>query len=197
MAKKNRTLQELLNVDINKLTNKTISEYFKAARENVRKTVNRWKGREYKSGAYYSYEAKTGGKVKPDFRGAKTLQEKKKELAKAVQFLSDPTRTVKGWEKEKRANIAALSRKSGINLTPDEYDHFFKAYERAKKLDSNIANLEYKYDIFEYLIEEMRADNQQSTEELAVKMQQKIKEIYENKESQHQENERDISEEFF
>lgn len=197
MAKKKitRTLYDLLHVDISSLTTETISQYFKAARENVRKSIARWEKREYKSPAYYAFYRATGGTLKLNFR-KKTLNEKKKELAKAITFLRDPTRTIKGWEAEKIKNIATLKKKKGIELTPEEYDFFYSTYEKARELDPNVGNSELKYHIFEYLLEEMRADPTQSKDELAVKVVSNIEKFYEEIEKEHRENMRNWSEEF-
>lgn len=198
MAKKkiNRTLYDLLHVDVNKLTNANISEYYKAARENIRKTVNRWEKRQYKSPAYYAFERATGGKLKPDFRGAKTLQEKKKELAKAIRFLKDPTRTIAGWEEEKQEQIKTLYNKTGILLNLDEYDLFYTAFDKGKELDPRIAHMDYKYDIMQYLTELIRSDVVLSVDEIAVKLHEKMDELYNNKEYQHQKNMEHWSQEF-
>ncbi len=203
MAKKKRptrTLTDLLNVDINKLTKETIKEYTRVARENVRKTVARWNKKEYKSPAYYALSKRTDGKMKISFRGLKTLQRQKEELAKAIRFLEDPTRTVEGWERAKRENVEALNKKlaaegSSNQLTTDDYDRFYSAYEKAKEIDPNIAAAEYKYKVMDSLISAVQ-DFNKSIDELGVEIAEKFKTIYEENEAQHRRNMDNISEEF-
>lgn len=203
MAKKKRptrTLTDLLNVDINKLTKETIKEYTRVARENVRKTVARWNKKEYKSPAYYALSKRTDGKMKIGFRGLKTLQRQKEELAKAIRFLEDPTRTVEGWESAKRDNVKALNKKlaaegSSNQLTTDDYDRFYSAYEKAKEIDPNITAAEYKYKVMDSLVSAVQ-DFDKSIDELAVEIAEKFKTIYEENEAQHRRNMDDISEEF-
>lgn len=208
MAKKKRptrTLTDLLNVDINKLTKETIKEYTRVARENVRKTVARWDKKEYKSPAYYALSKRTDGKMKISFRGLKTLQKQKEELAKAIRFLSDESRTVEGWERIKRENVNALNERllkeqagtygPPIQLTTDDYDRFYSIYEKAKEMDKNIASMEYKYEVMETIVSKVK-NTSKSVDELAVEVKKEFEELYKNRERQHKKNMDDVSEEF-
>lgn len=202
MAKKrkNKGVKDLLNVDLSTLSSETIKDYFKVARDTIRKALKTWEGKEYQSPAYHALRKSTKGDMMPSFKG-KTLNQQKKELAKAVRFVSDETRTVAGWEKQKKINTKALNKKLGLTdlrsmLTPDEYDKFWTAYNLAKEVNPNIDNMEYKYDVMDTLVHEVVADKNKTAEELAIKMAESFQEIYEGKEQQHQENLKNISDMF-
>lgn len=198
---KGKTFRGLLRANINKMTEKSITTWTRIAREMVRKTVARWEKREYKSPAYYELSRQTGGTMKISFKG-KTLQQKKAELAKAIHFLKDDTRTVAGWEKVKKRNVKALNKKfreegSDTRLTPEDYDRLYSAYNKAKQIDKNIETMEYKYKVMDMLVQEIQdpANAAKSVDELAVEMAEKFREIYEENERQHNQNMDDISEE--
>lgn len=193
-AAKNKTLQDLYNVDISKLNSKTIRDYFKVARENVRKSVKQWEKREYKSPAYYALAKQTDG-AKVSFAG-KSLKQQKQMLAQARRFLNDESRTVKGWEKIKEDNIEVLNKKYNIDLTPEEYDRFYSAYEKAKQLNKNVERMEYKYNLMETLLDEMRDNPTMSKDELAVMISAQAPKEGERVEKTHQENLGDYSSPF-
>lgn len=192
---KRRTLEELLSVDINKLTKAELQGYKKVARDEVARTLKRWEGREYKSPAYYAFEKLTGGTNKISFKG-KGFQAQKKELRKSIQFLSDPTVSVKGWKAEKERNITLINAHFKEDtqqvFNTIDYDRLYSIYQKAKELDSNIENKEYRYAVFETLIDKIK-DEKLDIDAVAVDMAEQLKKIYEKKEKEHQRNQRNRS----
>ena len=69
-----------------------------------------------------------------------TLQQQKKELQKAITFLSDKTRTVAGWEEEKQANLNKVNAhfKEGAGFDTVDFDRLYSAYQKAREIDKNI-----------------------------------------------------------
>ena len=189
---KRRTLQELLSVDLNKLTKAELQGYKKVARDEVARTLKRWEGREYKSPAYYAFEKLTGGTNKISFRGKTTLQQQKKELAKAIRFLSDPTVSVEGWKAEKQRNLSLINahfnKETAEEFTTVDYDRLYEAYNKAKQIDKNIEAQEFRYAVFEALIDKIK-DESIDIEQIALEMAEKTKEIYEQNEQTHRANE--------
>lgn len=179
---KRRTLKELLEVDISKLTKAEIQGYKKVARDEVARTLKRWEGREYKSPAYYQFDKATGGTNKISFRRDMTLQEQKKELAKAIHFLSDETRTVEGWNEVKQRNLDKIN--SGLGkaetsegLTINNYDRLYEAYNKAKEIDPNIEAQEFRYRVFER-VADLLDDKTKNVDEIALEMANARQEIY-------------------
>ena len=191
---KRRTLQELLSVDINKLTKSELQGYKKVARDELARTLKRWEGREYKSPAYYAFEKATGGTNKISFRGKQTLQQQKKELQKAITFLSDKTRTVAGWEEEKKSNLnkvnAHFKERSGFDTV--DFDRLYSAYQKAREIDKNLESQEFRYAVWESMIDRLK-DETVDIDQLAVEMAERIQDVYEEKEKEHQRNQRNRS----
>ena len=195
---KRRTLEELLSVDIAKLTKAELQGYKKVARDEVARLARKWEKEDYKPPAYYGLEKATGGTKKISFKGKDTLQQQKKELAKAINILKDPTRTKTGFETEKQRNINIVNEQIKKKVhkgrgnkrdTFDEmdFDRLYKAYEKAKELDKNIMNAEYKYSVFEAMVTSIEDENK-SIDELAIEMQNLLEDAIKDKEIQHQKN---------
>ena len=195
---KRRTLEELLSVDIAKLTKAELQGYKKVARDEIARMVRKWEKEKYKPPAYYGLDKTTGGTKKISFKGKDTLQQQKKELAKAVNILKDPTRTKTGFEKEKQLNISVVNEQIKKKVhkgrgdkrdTFDEvdFDRLYEVYEKAKELDKNIMNVEYKYTVFEAMVTSIEDENK-SIDQLALEMQNILEDAIKQKEIQHQEN---------
>lgn len=203
-AKKAKTKKDLMNVDISSLDSVTINQYKRVARELVRQTVKRWEKEDYKSPAYYALMQRTGGKGKILFSGKQTLNQQKKELAKAVRFLSDPSVSRKGWNQIKQQNIESLYDASGIALEVKDYDIFFKTYEKLKELNSAASGDEYRYEIMARMEAALNDENGLETEDgtilnreddekayidlLAIQMDKELKNMIHEKEAEHRRN---------
>lgn len=200
---RNKTLEQLFSADINKMTKQDIKSYYKTARENVRKSMKYWEKQEYKSPAYYAYAKKTGGRDKVQFRGKDTLQKLKHELKLARDFLMDDTRSMdatkhtQGWTKIKKDNIQTLLEKTGIELSLEEYDKFYSSYEKAKEMNKNVARMEYKYQLMDTLLDEMRDDPNLDKDELALKIAELAPAAAKENEGKHLEALKDVSDDFF
>lgn len=186
MAKKKKSkapgIEALKNVSIRTLTMAAIKPFAAAARELANKAFKKWEQKEYKPPAYYGMK-KSGGLI--SFKGKKTLNQQKKELARAIRFLTDPTRTVKGWEKEKKSQTGIINAKvkeaeRENELKTEDFDRFYEAFDKAVELEPSIATERYKYLVVDALIEELD-DKTKSVDELAVAMKEKFPEIYKNK----------------
>lgn len=178
---KRRTLQELLSVDLNKLTKAELQGYKKTARDEVARTLKRWEGREYKSPAYYQFDKATGGTNKISFSRDMTLQQQKHELKKAIQFLSDESRTVEGWNRIKKRNVdlinEGLGKKDTEGFDITNYDRLYEAYDKAKELDPNIESQQYRYRVFDR-VADLLEDETKSADEIALKMAEAREKIY-------------------
>lgn len=201
---KRRTLKELLKADINKLDAVTIQGYKKVARDEVARAIKKWEGKEYKSPAYYRFMEQTGGKGKISFSGKQTLNQQKAELARAINFLSNPSRTIRGWEKIKKSNLKKLNKalnkmnktRGKKYFTMNDYDRLFSAYRKAKEMNPAVGFKEFRYLVMQTLSEKVK-DESISIDELAIKMADELTEVYEQKEAAHQRAEENRSERFY
>lgn len=194
---KRRTLKELLEVDISKLTQKEIQGYKKVARDEVLRGVKRWEGSKYKSPAWYRLEHETGRTMKISFYRGMTLNEQKNELAKAIHFLSDPTHLKKGWDDFKKRNIQALNKEIGQQrdergrfkqkFTEEDFDRLYKAFDKAKQINPNVVLDKYK--VMESVLDRVK-DSFISIDALALMMAENYEEIYKEAEREKQESEK-------
>lgn len=174
-------LEDIINVKIEKLNAESIKEVARSAQNLANKAYRRWEEKEFRSPAYYGMK-KSGGLI--SFRGKEDLKEQKKELARAVRFLTDRSRTVAGWNEIKKENTEIVNDKvfkqSGENqLSPDDYDRFYTAFEKAAEINPNIETENYKYNVMDALLEEL--DNYaKDVDELAVDLADQFPQIYED-----------------
>lgn len=208
---KRRTLKELLKVNVNRLTEKSIQGYKKVARDEVNRMRKAWEGRPFASPAYYGLMAATGNTGKISFKRGMTLNEQKKELQKAITFLKDPTRTVKGWEKVKKSNLKKLNKaiKKAIKGKKDpetgkqlkvefklgDYDKLFTAYRKAKEIDSAVGYKQFRYLVLAEIADKI-SDEGIDVDQLAVDIANSVQSVYEEKEAAHQRAEQNRSARF-
>ena len=195
---KRRTLQELLSVDLNKLTKAELQGYKKVARDEVARTLKRWEGREYKSPAYYQFDKATGGTNKISFSRDMTLQQQKHELKKAIRFLSDESRTVEGWNRIKQRNVDLINEGLGKKDSEEgfdvsNYDRLYEAYDKAKEIDSNIESQQYRYRVFDR-VADLLEDGTKSADEIALEMVKAREKIYLEDEEASRKKREDLSE---
>ncbi len=195
---KRRTLEELLSVDLNKLTKAELQGYKKVARDEVARTLKRWEGREYKSPAYYQFDKATGGANKISFSRDMTLQQQKHELKKAIRFLSDESRTVEGWNRIKQRNVDLINEGLGKKDSEEwfdvsNYDRLYEAYDKAKEIDSNIESQQYRYRVFDR-VADLLEDETKSADEIALEMVEAREKIYLEDEEASRKKREDLSE---
>ena len=190
------TIKDLMNLDISRLTNKTIQAIGHYAQVQVNKQVRRWETEEYKSPAYYALK-KAGGKngIYISYKD-KTLNQKKKELARAIQFLSDPTRTKSGWKKVKQEVSADIKQKYDLTIAPENMDSVWTAYEKAKELNGTVGMTDYKYNVVEALNELVTDQPSRDLDELAVFITSNIDEKVKDREKEVETERKSISSNF-
>lgn len=190
------TIKELMNLDISRLTNKTIQAIGHYAQVQVNKQVRRWETEEYKSPAYYALK-KAGGEngIFISFKG-KTLNQKKKELARAIQFLGDRTRTKAGWKEVKRDVSADIKQKYDLTIAPENMDSVWTAYEKAKELNGTVGMTDYKYNVVEALNELVTDQPSRDLDELAVFITSNIDEKVKDREKEVETERKSISSNF-
>lgn len=182
-------LKDLYDLDINRLNAADTKAALRIVQNNVNKQIRRWDNYTASTGKSYSPAARglieSGGLISA--KGKSTVGQQRKELARGLRFLQSKTRTIAGWETQKEINTASLNRHLASvgkdhQLTVEDYDRFYAAYEKAKEINPNIASLEMKYDIMERLAEEV-TDYSKSPEELAAELAAEVSEIYEAKQA--------------
>lgn len=123
----------------------------------------------------------TGGKL-----GAKgkTLDELKREFIRAKNFFQSPTSTVRGARKMQAETLKRL-KEEGLEIAPDNWQRFRQSYEKLKELDPNAELADIKYLVMQEVVDEMD-DESLEPDEIAVNVQDRVNELYEQQQEQEQ-----------
>ena len=115
----------------------------------------------------------------PSVKGM-TESELRSEFQKYRNFLNDKTSTVSGF-KSFRSDVIEGLRNRGVDISPDNFQEFFEAYEELKALDPSVENRRLKYRTMRELADTLQ-EGPPDFEDLILKMQEAIEEIYEDEE---------------
>lgn len=115
----------------------------------------------------------------PSVKGM-TESELRSEFQKYRNFLNDKTSTVSGF-KSFRSDVIEGLRNKGVDISPENFQEFFEAYEELKDLDPSVENRRLKYRTMRELADTLQ-EGPPDFEDLILKMQEAIEEIYEDEE---------------
>lgn len=179
---KGRSTKELLDIDIkdfNQLTESDLRKATSILASAANKRYKRFQARGTDTPATRQLE-QSGGKL--SVKG-KDLNQLRAEFMRAKQFLEAQTSTRRGWEQVQKSTIDAL-KKRGIEITKDQLDTFWKAYEDLKDISPDVANKSLKYDVMRNISERME-QGERDPEVIASEMRDEISRIYEERESSY------------
>lgn len=173
------TTKEILEMsfdDLNSLNFKELKELTKiltkTANTRIRTIVDRYEKTPAIIGMIQS-----GGKF--GVRGIKTLNKMRREFARARNFLTDQTTTVKGVEEWKKNSIVQLSRQRGINISRDKFDVIFNKLSELQYMDRKFQDDLIKY----YYLELMEKNFDDFANMTAEEIREKVLKYYEQRES--------------
>lgn len=109
-----------------------------------------------------------------------TESELRSEFQKYRNFLNDKTSTVSGF-KSFRSDVIEGLRNRGVDISPENFQEFFEAYEELKDLDPSVENRRLKYKTMRELADTLQ-EGPPDFEDLILKMQEAIQDIYEEEE---------------
>ena len=183
MAKKARTkpltVQQILNMDsaeFNKLSKPQLRKAVQTLASAGNKRLKRFESSGVSSGAYQHVQ-RSGGKFSTK---GKNLNALRAEFVRAKTFLSSKGGSITGAKKIQKDTLKAL-KKQGVELSPEQYNNFWKAYERLKETSPEVANKGLKYTVLGDIAELMEQDIT-NPEELAEIMARQLEEAYEEQE---------------
>lgn len=170
------TIEQIVNMDINKFNALNTSD--------LRKVV----GRLVSAGNKRIRTFERAGEESPALRElrrggrylstkGKNLAEIRAEYARARAFLQSKTSTLKAWKANKAEIIEKLS-KHEINITNEQFNDFWTAYNDLKDLSPEVAERELKYKVLKD-IENSMNDTALSPEEIANNIHSQLSKIYE------------------
>lgn len=113
----------------------------------------------------------------------KNLNQLRNEFMRAKRFLESKTGTLGEFKKWRKENIQELKEGSGINLTEQQFDVFWRSFEQLKKEDPTVANMSFKYHVLS-TIDAMQKDNAElSVDEIVSTLKPQIEQMYKEHQS--------------
>ena len=109
-----------------------------------------------------------------------TDSELRSEFQKYRNFLNDKTSTISGF-KSFRSDVIEGLRNKGVDISADDFQTFFEAYEELKNIDPSVENRRLKYKTMRELADTLQ-EGPPDFEDLILKMQEAIQDIYEEEE---------------
>lgn len=107
----------------------------------------------------------------------KNLNALRAEYMRAKNFLQAKTGTRKGWKTVKKETISGL-KKQGVEMTDEQFNDIWKAYEELKELSPEVANRGLKYLVLKE-IANIVMDTDKSADEIAAVLHENLSQIYE------------------
>lgn len=194
MAKK---WENLTQEDFLQLSTKELKSYLKQAASVANARIQYAKTVHQKSGLDYSPAVrawKESGGVRFGRTRGKDLNQLRREFVRTKTFLESKTSKMMEWRQTIERTQNAL-KASGIQTgSAGDLSKLWNAYEKLKKLDPAVAAKELKYNVLEEITQEIDADPEKSTDEIASEVFERLTEIYE--ENQRLQDEYDLSELF-
>lgn len=176
-------VEDLFRIDIGSLTQEQLNKVAGFAQSQANRSLRSWIPKEHRSPSARQALKYTGGGLF-NIKEAGTLNQQKKELARAIAYLQNPTSTQKGWRSTKYAIIREINKNmppGAKKLTYAKFDDMFDAYEKAKELNKNISDREYKYNVIDTLLDEVEDENK-DIDEIAVETAENFADIIEKRE---------------
>lgn len=114
----------------------------------------------------------------------KTFNEVRQEFARLRRFLTSETGNIRGARRV-RARVMQNLAKSGVNITPEQYNSFFEAYEKLKQSSPEVAEKRFKYMAMREISN--RLDDDKDPDTVARQLTTDFNNIYEQEEREEQE----------
>ena len=170
------SVQDILNMDINTFNKLNTSDLRKVVGRLVSAGNKRLRSfeRAGESSPATRHVAKSGGAFSTK---GKDLNALRAEYTRAKNFLQAKTGTRKGWEQVKKETIAGL-KKQGVEMTEQQFNDVWKAYEDLKELSPEVANRGLKYSVLKD-VADMVTDTDKSADEIATALHENLSQIYE------------------
>ena len=170
------TIQDILNMDNKTFNSLNTSDMRKVVGRLVSAGNKRLRSfeRAGESSPATRHVEKSGGVFSTK---GKDLNALRAEYTRTKNFLQAKTGTRKGWKQVKKEITAGL-KKQGVEMTENQFNDVWKAYEDLKELSPEVANRGLKYSVLKD-IADMTTDNNKSADEIATALHENLSSIYE------------------
>lgn len=184
MARRTQTskLLEMDVADFNRLTKAELKQAVRTLSYSANRRLREFANAGEESPAT-RYAEESGGFFTG--RGKDTVNELRTEFMRAKGYLTAKTSTLEGWTETRSQTVESLQ-ESGVqnieDLTDEQYDLMWKAYERLKENNPEIASKQFKYNVLNE-IASMVTDRRRTPASIARAMASRLDELYEREES--------------
>lgn len=173
-----KSVKDILNMEYNEFNKLSMSDLRKVTGRLVSAGNKRLRSFEKanESSPAYREVARSGGSFSTK---GKDLNALRSEFTRAKNFLQSNTGTIRGWTETKKNTIREL-KKQGVNISENDFNNLWSAYEDLKELSPEVANRALKYSTLSEIANRVK-DGNLSPEEIAQKVNSKLSEIYEER----------------
>ena len=170
------TIQDIMNMDIDTFNKLNTSDMRKVVGRLVSAGNKRLRSfeRAGESSPATRHVEKSGGAFSTK---GKDLNALRAEYTRAKNFLQSKTGTRKGWKQVKNETIAGL-KKQNVEMTEQQFNDVWKAYEDLKELSPEVANRGLKYAVLKD-VADMATSADKSADEIAMALHKDLSRIYE------------------
>ena len=113
----------------------------------------------------------------------KSFNEVRQEFARARRFLTSETGNIRGARRVRNRVIENL-RRTGVDISQDQYNIFFEAYEKLKQRDPAVAEKRFKYLAMREISN--RIDDEMDPAEVVEALSRDFNSIYESAEEEEE-----------
>lgn len=140
--------------------------------KNANRRVNEFRALNIESPAT-KWVKRSGG----DFSAkGKKLNQLRSEFARARDYLTSQTATVKGY-RALQGEIETKLLKVGVEITERDYEKFWRAYEKLKEIDPAVKEKSLKYKVLKYIAYMVQSDRRRSPRTIAESLSERIDQI--------------------
>lgn len=106
------------------------------------------------------------------------LNQYRNDYMRIKNFLDSQTSEKAKWEKTKKSIIDGMKER-GVELTPENFESVWKAYDLLTELDKKVTNREFKYMVLHRIVE-LQDEKNYTEDQIAVKIKKDFNQIYED-----------------
>ena len=180
---KGKSVSDILNMDYNDFISMNYSDMRKAVSRLVsagNKRIRRLESKGLETGAT-DFVNRTGGYFSTK---GKNLNQLRAEFSRAKAFFGMKSSTIKGLKEVRKGMQDRLKEfNKGQKIPESTMDRVMRTYEELKRLDPSVINKREKYNILQSVYEEIRNNPDTPIGEVAMKMKDRVTELYEQQAS--------------
>lgn len=176
---KGKSVNDILNMDYKDFISLNYSDMRKAVSRLVsagNKRIRRLESKGLETGAT-DFVNRSGGYFSTK---GKNLNQLRAEFSRAKAFFGMKSSTIKGLKEVRKGMQDRLKEfNKGQKISDSIMDRVMRAYEELKRLDSSVVNKREKYNILQAVYEETVNNPDSNVGEVAMKMKERVTELYE------------------